>query len=123
MDMTGTVSRALALVFLAAITGVGCSGPSQGRPPGAASAGASAGVAPGGTSPAGVGVAGPRIEFPSYGISVPVPAGYVRDTDSMNSVVIFVPPGRVNSSPGRTVMVDQMPKGPSSLRQHAETMA
>jgi hypothetical protein len=74
--------------------------------------------------PVGVGVAGARIDFPSFGISVPVPPGLVRDTDTMNSVVIFVPPGQVHTaSPARTVLIDQVPKGGLSVRQHAEAMA
>src|SRR4051794_16233359 len=107
------------LVLLALSGALGCSATPNTPAPAAAP-----GAAPGNSPAPGVAAAaGPRIDFPSYGISVPVPPGYVRDTDSMNSVVIFVPAGRSGASPGRTVMIDLNPGGASGLRQHVDATA
>ena len=66
---------------------------------------------------------GPRVELPSYGLSVPVPNGYVRDADGTTTAVIFVPAGKLGTSPGRFVMVDLLPKGQLTLKQEANRIA
>src|SRR3954465_12711515 len=89
-DMKINDLRPVAIVLLALAGAVGCSATSKSAKPATASGTATATL-----PPAGVAEGGSRIDFPSYGISVPVPAGYVRDTDAMDSVVIFVRPGQV----------------------------
>ena len=66
---------------------------------------------------------GPRVDLPSYGLSVPVPDGFVRDADATTSAVIFVPAGKLGTTPGRVVMIDLLPKGQLTLRQEANRIA
>ena len=63
--------------------------------------------APASTAPA---TAPSVISLPSFGLSVPLPDGYVRDVDSDRSAVMIVPAGRVGKPQERVIMINVMPR-------------
>lgn len=66
-----------------------------------------------------------RIDLPSFGISLPVPTGYIRDADSDRSIAYFVPDGAVGQArmPVRFLVIDVRSSGPATLSTAAQIVA
>jgi hypothetical protein len=61
-----------------------------------------------------------RAELPGFGLSLPVPAGFRRDTDGDRSIAQFVPEKqRGNGLPEQLLIVDFFPRGTKSLAEWA----
>ena len=46
------------------------------------------------------------LSFPSFGISIPLPEGYVRAPDSAHTVVVLFPEGQLGKRPDRALMIN-----------------
>jgi hypothetical protein len=64
-----------------------------------------------------------RLEFPSFGVSVPVPSGFRRDADGQSTVVVLSSRAEAGQPPTRTLTLDFFPKRDQRLVQHALAMA
>ena len=56
-----------------------------------------------------------RIDLPSYGVSVPVPQGFARDTDAQNTVAVLIPSGGPPETPRQLLWLDVFAKQDGSL--------
>ena len=124
MTVRLSASRAGVLCVLALATFVGCaSGRSSQRASPQNTPSGAPGVGGGDSAPQDVAPAG-EVKLPSFGVSLPIPHGYVRDVDGAKSVAFFAAPGAKAGTADRVLMVDLLPlRGGTNLRQDAERVA
>jgi len=56
-----------------------------------------------------------EISLPSFGTTVIIPEGFVRDTDSAMSVVFLIAPAKAGERPDRILLIDLMNQGQTKL--------
>jgi hypothetical protein len=117
-------ARAFVFCVMAAAVSSGCAGRNDLHRTGPASAqstvpaGGAGDSAPEAVAPAA------DVKLPSFGVSLPIPRGYVRDIDGAKSVAFFAAPGAKAGTADRVLMVDLLPlRGGTTLRQDAERVA
>jgi hypothetical protein len=64
-----------------------------------------------------------RVDLPSFGISLPIPQGFVRGPDSAHSVCLLVPQDQLGRTPDRAIIVNLRPRQGKRLEQIARETA
>ena len=100
--MTATPPAAGVVLVLLALLAPGAAPPARGADTGPA------------TRPAAAAAPTP-IHLPSYGVSVPEPQGFARDTDAQNTVAVLIPSGGPPETPRQLLWLDVFAKQDGSL--------